>query len=78
MKGELLEELIAVFSDSLAVGADPATLSKPAVGKEQMRDGLLANWSVNYYSIDLLIAEGNQGAAIGSTCWTCKGMGKKG
>jgi ketosteroid isomerase-like protein len=84
-KGESLEELIAVFSEnvqfgSLAKGAEPATFTKPAVGKEQMRgyfDGLLASWSMDYYKIDHMIAEGDRVAAIGSTCWTCKHTGKK-
>lgn len=84
-KGESLEELIAIFSEdvkfgSLAEGAEPATFTKLAVGKDQMRgyfDGLLASWSMDYYRIDHMIAEGDRVAAIGSTCWTCKHTDKK-
>ena len=64
-KGKSVEKLIAIFSEnvqfgSLAEGAEPATFTKLAVGKEQMReyfDGLLASWSMDHYTIDHMIAE---------------------
>ena len=84
-KGKSLEEMIAIFSDkvqfgSIAEGPAPAALMVPADGKAEMRgyfDGLLAGWSMNYYKIDQMIAEGDRVAAIGSTGWTCKATGKK-
>lgn len=83
-RGKSVEELIAVFADdvrfgSLGQGAEPVTFTAPRVGKEQMRgyfEGLLANWSMNHYTIDYMIAEGDRVAAIGSTAWTCKATGK--
>ena len=84
-KGKALEELLAVFSDnaqfgSLAGRAAPAAFVVPADGKTEMRgyfNELLTNWSMNYYKIDHMIAEGDRVAAIGSTGWTCKATGKK-
>ncbi len=84
-KGEKLEELLAVFSNtaqfgSLAEHAAPAAFMVPADGKAEMRshfNKLLSSWSMNYYTIDHMIAEGDRVAAIGSTGWTCKATGKK-
>jgi ketosteroid isomerase-like protein len=80
-RGKSVEELIAVFDDddvrfgSLGQGAESVPFTAPRVGKEHMRGyftGLLANWTMNHYTIHYMIAEGDRVAVIGSTSWTCK------
>ena len=83
-RGESVEDLIAVFDDvdvqfgSLGQGREPVTFTAPRVGKEHMRGyfkGLLADWTMNHYTIHDMIAEGDRVAVIGSTSWTCNATG---
>lgn len=83
-RGGCLDEHIGLFSDhikfgSLAQGAPPVTFTATATGKDQMRgyfDGLLSGWTMNYYKVDYMIAEGDMVAVVGSTSWTNKATGK--
>ena len=83
-RGGCLEEIVGLFSShikfsSLAQGAPPATFTAAAKGKDQMRgyfDGLLSAWTMNYYKVDHMIAEGDRVAVVGSTSWTNKATGK--
>jgi uncharacterized protein len=77
-RGGALEELLGVFDNticfgSLAQGAPPAAFTATCVGKDQLRsyfDGLLSGWSMNHYTVDHMIAEGDSVAVVGSTSWT--------
>src|SRR4051812_16790222 len=83
-RGGCVDEFMDIFADeiswgSLAQGAEPAAFTAKAVGKAEARgyfDALLAGWSMEYYRVDHLIAEGDRVVMVGATAWTNKGTGK--
>lgn len=79
-RGGSVAALMSVFADdvnfgSLAEGVAPATFTARRIGKEQLKgyfDGLISDWTMEYYKVDHMIAEDDRVAVICSTSWTHK------
>jgi len=83
-RGGSVDEFFEIFGEkirwgSLAHGAAPVSFTARAIGKAEVRgyfDGLLEVWSMVYYRVDHLIAEGDRVVMVGATAWTNKATGK--
>lgn len=83
-RGGSLDEFFEIFGEeinwgSLAHGEAPVSFTARAIGKGKVRGyfaGLLEGWSMIYYRVDHLIAEGDRVVMVGATAWTNKATGK--
>lgn len=84
-KGESVDAWLDLFDDtvdfrSLAMAQDPSVdFTKPCCSKAeviQYLTGLKADWSMEHYTIDEYVVDGDRICAYGSTAWTNKRTGK--
>src|SRR3712207_966723 len=65
--------------DSIAQGAEPLPFAKRYDDRAELRgyfDGLLADWSMQYYTVNEYVAQGDTVVARGECAWTNKKTGK--
>jgi hypothetical protein len=64
---------------SIPRGASPLAYATQYQDSAQLRtyfDGLLSDWSMQHYTMDEYVAQGDAVVARGSCAWTCKRTGK--
>lgn len=64
---------------SVPRGAQPLAFATDYNDRAKLRgyfDGLLAEWTMQHYTMEEYIAQGDVVVARGSTAWTCKKTGK--
>ncbi|MES0882709.1 nuclear transport factor 2 family protein [Roseibium sp. SCP14] len=85
-KGESTEDWLALMDDrvdfrSLAMAQTPEIgFTAPRTGKEEVRyylDGLLEDWSMEHYTIDDYVVDGDRICAVGTTAWVNKSTGAR-
>jgi ketosteroid isomerase-like protein len=65
--------------DSIPQGAEPLPFAKRYDDRAELRgyfDGLLADWSMQYYTVNEYVAQGDTVVARGECAWTNKKTGK--
>lgn len=85
-KGGSVDAWLDLFDDevdfrSLAMARDPSVaFTAPRSSKDevvQYIQGLKADWSMEHYTVDEYVVDGNRICAAGSTAWTNKNTGKR-
>ncbi|MEL7529492.1 MAG: nuclear transport factor 2 family protein [Pseudomonadota bacterium] len=83
-KGESVDAWLDLFDDtvdfrSLAMAREPSVdFTKPCCSKNeviQYLSGLKADWSMEHYTIDEYVVDGDRICAYGSTAWTNRNTG---
>lgn len=85
-KGDSVEAWLDLFEEkvdfrSLAMAQDPAVeFTAPRTCKDEVAQylqGLKADWSMEHYTIEDYVVDGDKICAFGSTAWTNKNTGKR-
>ena len=84
-RGGSVEEIMEICAPdicwgSVPRGAAPLEFAKDCSSKDEMRgyfDGLLSGWTMEHYTIDEYVAQGDAVVARGSCAWVNKQTGKR-
>jgi hypothetical protein len=84
-RGESVEHFLSIADPQISFGsvprgAAPLHFAKQYDNRETLQgyfDGLLADWAMEYYTIDEYIAQGDAVVARGTCAWTNKKTGKR-